>query len=99
MSAARRASNEGGMSKKTGSYLSRVTGEVQEYTYWQASREASADDLPAGMTRKRVTGSGRTRSEAAKRLEENWDAFKSGEARRGKTRLSGKVTVRRLYDE
>ena len=95
---ARRTTGEGGLTKKTGYYLD-ADGQRLSYEYWHASREVSAADLGNGMLRKRVTGSGRTKAVAHRRLAENWDIFHSGEANRSKTRLTGKVTVRTLFDE
>ena len=51
------------------------------------------------MTRKRVTGSGPTKKEAQRRMEENYERFLRGESGRGRTRLTGKMTVRRLFEE
>lgn len=96
--AKRRTSGEGGLTRKTGFYTD-SEGTRVPYDYWQASREVPAEMLPKGMTRKRVTGSGRTKAEALARLNENWEAFGKGEAKRGKTRLSGKATVRTLFAE
>jgi integrase len=96
--APKRTSGDGGLSKKTGYYIE-SDGQRVEYTYWQASREVPVELLPKGLNRKRVTGSGKSKSEALARLAENWEAFEKGEAKRGKSRLSGKATVRTLFDE
>lgn len=85
-------------SKKVG-YCTDSDGQRLEYAYWQASREVPAEMLPRGLSRKRVTGSGKSSTEALTRLGENWEAFEKGEFRRGKTRLSGKATVRTLFAE
>lgn len=98
MARQRRAPGDGGMTKKTG-YYRHADGTSTPYTYWQASREVPADQLPKGLDRKRVTGSGRSEKEARARLEENYQRFLTGEAKRGATRLSGKVTVQRLFEE
>lgn len=96
--AGRRTSGDGGLSKKTG-YYTDSEGRRTPYTYWQASREVPVELLPRGLNRKRVTGNGRSRPEALARLEENWEAFVSGESKRGKTRLSAKTTVKTLFEE
>lgn len=96
--AAKRTAGDGGLSEKVG-YYTDSDGQRLEYAYWQASREVPAEMLPRGLSRKRVTGSGKSRTEALKRLGENWEAFEKGESRRGKTRLSGKATVRTLFAE
>lgn len=95
---ARRPLGAGGLTKKTGTYVN-ADGDQVPYTYWQASREVPVEKLPKGLSRKRVTGSGPTKKDALARLEANWDAFERGESSRGATRLSGKMTVRRLYEE
>ena len=91
-------SRRDGLSKKT-QRIVHTDGSVEPYTFWQASREGPAEHLPAGMSRKRVTGSGPSKSEAEKRLDENFEDFLRGEAGRGATRLTGKMTVRRLFEE
>lgn len=96
---ARRARFDGGLTQKTGKHVIKDTGEIKTYSYWQASREVAAADLPNGLDRKRVTGNGKTSEEARQRLEENWLAFHRGEARRSKNRLSSKMTVRTLFEE
>jgi len=98
MATRRRPIGAGGLSKKTGTYTT-PAGEEVPYTYWQASREVPPDKLPKGLARKRVTGSGATKTEALERLEANWDAFQRGESNRGARRLSGAMTVERLYQE
>ena len=95
---AKRTSGDGGLSKKVG-YYTDSDGRRLEYGYWQASREVPADMLPRGLNRKRVTGSWKSKTEALTRLAENWEAFQKGESNRGKTRLSGKSTVRTLFAE
>ena len=95
---AKRTSGDGGLSKKLG-YYTDSDGQQLEYTYWQASREVPAELLPRGLNRKRVTGSGKSKTEALTRLTENWQAFEKGESSRGKTRLSGKATMRTLFAE
>ena len=95
---AKRTSCDGGLSKKVG-YYTDSDGRRLEYGYWQASREVPAEMLPRGLNRKRVTGSGKSKTEALARLAENWEAFQRGESNRGKTRLSGKATVRTLFAE
>lgn len=87
-----------GLSKKTQRFT-HADDSVETITFWQASREVPAEHLPAGMNRKRVTGSGPTKKEAQKRMEENYERFLRGESGRGRTRLTGKMTVRRLFEE
>jgi integrase len=94
----KRTSGDGGLSKKLG-YYTDSDGQRLEYSYWQASREVPAEMLPRGLDRKRVTGSGKSKTEALARLAENWEAFEKGESNRGRTRLSGKATVRTLFAE
>ena len=91
--AAKRTAGDGGLSEKVG-YYADSDGQRLEYAYWQASPEVPAELLPSGLSRKRVTGSGESRTEALKRLGENWEAFEKGESRRGKTRLPGKPCPR-----
>lgn len=94
-----RTAGEGGLVKKKRLLVNNTTGETREHVYWEASSEVSVADLPAGMTRKRVTGSGPSKTVALARLKVNLEQFGKGEARRGKTRLSAKVTLQRLFDE
>jgi len=95
----RRVAGDGGLTRKTRLFTDKVTGEVTQHLYWEASAEVAVEDLPAGMNRKRVTGSGSSKTQALERLKFNLDSFTKGEARRGKTRLSAKVTLQRLFDE
>jgi integrase len=87
-----------GLCKKT-QVIHHADGFSEPVAYWQASKEVPADQLPAGMTRKRVTGNGPTKKEALSRLEQNYERFLRGESGRGRTRLTGKMTVRRLFEE
>ncbi len=96
---ARRVAGEGGLTRKTRRLKDKESGEITKHPYWEASAEIAVEDLPAGMNRKRVTGSGSNKTIALKRLKSNMDSFTKGEARRGKTRLSEKVTVQRLFDQ
>ena len=95
----RRVAGDGGLTRKTRLFTDKVTGELTKHLYWEASAEVAVEDLPAGMNRKRVTGSGSSKTQALERLKFNLDSFTKGEARRGKTRLSAKVTLQRLFDE
>jgi len=95
----RRVAGDGGLTRKTRRWTNKDTGEITEHSYWEASAEVAVEDLPAGMNRKRVTGSGTSKTQALDRLKVNMDSFTKGEARRGKTRLSAKVTLQRLFDE
>lgn len=77
-----------------------TTGERVAYTYWQAAREVSPQQLPPGVERKRITGSGRTESEALARLEENWLAFHAGHPTpRTRQRGQRRLTLKELYEE
>ena len=87
-----------GLSKKS-QVIQHADGSSERVAYWQASREVPAEQLPAGMTRKRVTGNGPTKKEALSRLEQNYERFLRGESGRGRTRLTGRMTVRRLFEE
>ena len=95
----RRVAGDGGLTRKKRRWTNKETGEITEHAYWEASAEIAVEDLPAGMNRKRVTGSGSSKTQALERLKVNMDSFTKGEARRGKTRLSAKVTLQRLFDE
>ena len=79
----RRERHSGGLYTKTGYYIEEATGESKAYTYYQAAREVPVKDLrpdrKGTVRRKRITGSGRTKSEALARLEENWLAYYKGE--------------------
>lgn len=79
----RRVRHSGGLYTKTGYYTDEQTGEKRPYTYYQAAREVPIKDLPIDrkgvIKRKRITGNGRTQSEALARLEQNWLAFYKGE--------------------
>lgn len=66
----RRPRNSGGLFQKTG-YWKDLDGVPQKYTYWQATKELSGQDLPPGVERRRITGSGATKTEATARLEAN----------------------------
>ena len=63
-----------GLSKKS-QVIQHADGSSERVAYWQASREVPAEQLPAGMTRKRVTGNGPTKKEALSRLEQNYEHF------------------------
>ena len=69
-----RPKNSGGMRKKVGHYKDSTTGEVLDYTYYQASREVPEDKRKKGVLRERITGNGATPTQAQSRLEENWIA-------------------------
>jgi integrase len=68
----RRSRHEGGLYRKHGVLTDPHTGATTPYDYWQAAREVPAEFLPDGVTRKRITGSGKTQAEARKRLDENY---------------------------
>jgi integrase len=67
----RRNRNSGGLFEKNAYWVDKTTGEKNPYKYWQATKELSGDDLPEGATRRRITGSGATKSEALARLDAN----------------------------
>lgn len=96
----RRARYDGGLYKKVQVVKDPATQEViRTITYWQASRDLRPDELPRGVDRKRITGSGPTPSKAKERMELNYRKFISPEAKaerqtRGRPRLS----VQELYD-
>ena len=75
--ARRRTRGEGGLYERTSTWTDAATGKQVTYTYFQATREVPRDKLPPGMNRKRITGNGRTPTEARKRLQERWDEFHS----------------------
>ena len=92
--------NQGGMYEKTAYWIDKSTGAKHKYTYWQASKDIAEKDLPEGMTRKRITGSGKSRSEARLRLEENVANFYKGiPSGRTKRKPKPKHTIASLYDE
>lgn len=67
----RRKRNEGGLFQKHGYWIDKTTGEKHAYTYWQATKELSQEDLPPGVTRRRITGNGATQKEALARCKAN----------------------------
>jgi integrase len=67
----RRAKGDGGLHQKQGLITNKITGERRSYTYWQAVKEIASEELPEGVERKRITGSGETKSEAKARLDAN----------------------------
>lgn len=92
--------NQGGLYEKKACWIDKTTGEKHPYKYWQASRDIAEGHLPEGMTRKRITGSGKTKSEARIRLEENVARFHRGEpSGRTKRKPKPKHTMASLYDE
>ena len=67
--------------------------------YWQASKELRPDELPRGVERKRITGSGPTPSKAKERMEVNYRTFISPEAREERhTRGRPHLTVQEFYE-
>ena len=97
-----RPKNSGGMRKKTGHYTDSTTGEVLEYTYFQASREVPKEKLKKGILRERVTGNGATPSQAQSRLEANWLARFNDEGERHPRSKKIKAkdrTLRWLYEQ
>ncbi len=55
--------------------LDRRGNEVVKYDYWQATFEIPTEDLPDGVTRRRLTGNAASKSAALAALRENIDAF------------------------
>ena len=96
----RRPRNDGGLYKKTTYRIDKRTGERLAYSYWQASKDVAPENLPPGIARKRITGTGETQSKARERLEINWLRFHSPEeVERRKTRGKPRLTVEDLYKE
>lgn len=92
--------NQGGMYEKKAYWIDKQTGEEHQYTYWQASRDVAQKDLLPNVDRKRITGSGRSRSEARQRLEENWLRYHKGDPTpRTKKRGREKITISRLWED
>jgi integrase len=74
----RRARHDGGLFQKTGYLVDKSTGAKTPYTYWQATQDIPKEKLPAGVDRKRVTGSGHTKSAALEHLKANVAKFNAG---------------------
>lgn len=48
---------------------------IPDGTFWQAAKDVPSELLPEGTTRKRITGSGETKREAKKKLDENYAKY------------------------
>jgi integrase len=85
--------------------LDRRGQRISKYDYWQATFEVPAEDLPEGVTRRRITGNGTSQTAALRALRENIDAFyarkRSGEPlyRVPRKRGAVRLTVNDLFDE
>ncbi len=98
--AKRRPRHDGGLYEKRGRKLDPATGKKVAFRYWQASRDVAAENLPPGLERKRITGSGPTAAAAKARLEANWLAYHNPESKKsGRRRGAPRMTVRELFDE
>jgi integrase len=76
------------------------TGKKVPYAYWQAAREVPVHLRDANRNRPRVTGSGRTPTEAQERLEINWEKMLKGERdRRRTTKSPASRTLAQLFAE
>lgn len=78
---------------------------VVKYDYWQATFEIPSEDLPDGVSRRRLTGNAPSKSAALSALRENIDAFyerkRNGEAayRTPRKRGTTRYTVNDLFDK
>jgi len=48
---------------------------IPDGLFWQAARDVPVDLLPEGIERKRITGSGETKREARRKLDENYQKY------------------------
>lgn len=48
---------------------------IPDGTFWQAAKDVPSNLLPPGTTRKRITGSGETKREAKRKLDENYAKY------------------------
>jgi hypothetical protein len=98
--ATRRARNDGGLYEKHTTRLDKRTGKTVAYSYWQASRDVSEENLPPGAARKRITGTGPTPAVAKARLEKNWlDYHNPTSTKPSRRRGTPARTVAHLFDE
>lgn len=98
--ARRRPRGFGGAYQKVTYRTDPITKKVIERIYWQVSREVSPALRRGGVTRSRVTGSGRTLQDAQERLEENWARMLTGDrTRRGRSTSGPARTVADLFVE
>lgn len=85
--------------------LDRRGNPVVKYEYWQATFEIPAEDLPPGVSRRRLTGNAPSKTGATRALRENIDAFyerkRNGEPAYRSPRKRGAVryTVRDLFEK
>jgi integrase len=90
----------GSLGEKTAYRTDPATGKRVDYIYWQAARDVPEHLRAAHRNRPRVTGSGRTRTEALERLEANWEKMLKGEKDRRRTKRSpSSKTLGDLYEE
>lgn len=96
----RRPRGSGSSYKKVVRSTDPFTQKVSERTFWQVSRDVPPALRREGVTRSRVTGSGRTREEATERLEENWARMLVGDrTRQGHASAGPAMTVADLFAE
>lgn len=90
--------NQGGLYEKKSYWIDKQTKVRHDYKYWQACQDLDAKDLLPGVERKRITGSGRTKSEARRRLAENLARYHRGDPTpRTKKRAREKITISKLW--
>jgi integrase len=99
----RRERNAGGLFQKTGYWTDKTTGDKTPYTYWQATKDIPKEDLPAGVDRKRITGSGKTKSEAQQHRDANVAKFYKEPAQppgfANRRKKPGRQTVTQWFNE
>lgn len=85
--------------------LDRRGNPVVKYEYWQATFEIPEEDLPTGVSRRRLTGNASSKTGATRTLRENIDAFyerkRKGEPtyRAPRKRGAKRYTVNQLFDK
>ena len=77
----RRTAGDGGRYRKVRYRTDPMTGRTIEVVYFEASWDVPPHQLPVGVTRKRITGSGPSATIALRNLEANKEAFLSGKSR------------------
>ena len=96
----RRSRGSGGAYQKVVRHTDPHTKKVIERTFWQVSRDVPLALRRDGVTRSRITGSGRTLEDAKERLEENWARMLTGDrTRRGHATAGPAMTVADLFIE
>lgn len=84
----RRTPGDGGRYRKVRYRTDPETGRQVKVIYYEASWDIPPDRLPAGVRRKRITGSGPTLQMAMRNLEKNKEAFLAGKGR-GREHVKG----------